>query len=275
MPTIPPSHRDVGILNSLTTFFNSQNGEKTAKQLHAEVIQHVFRQHTVIWVEPDVKSVLRAAAQRGSAIEHEIKLDAARTARYEEAKEYIANHSQTRTSAKKATEEKQPIIDEYNNIADHKHTALTLAQLALHRAVVGLSEKGKQIKADNEEEERKVQAAIKQQRRDEAKAKAEEKAKTAEEKAQKKREDAAARATAEALNTRAINNEKARALVEHNKDRYKRKREDAELRREFSISGLKVMNLILDRHAAEQKNDVDEEEDDKENQEINENIMPA
>ena len=268
------SRTNIDVLSSLTAFFDLQDGQKSSRELHADVINYVFATHRVIWVAADVASVTRAASKRGGAIEHEIKLDEARKVRYNEAMDYIAQHSQTRTSERRATEEKQPIIDEYKKIITHTHLPLTLTQLALHRALQAMGERGKKRKAENEEEEKKVQAAIKQHNRDLAVAKSRAKQKGAEESAKKKREEAAARAAEEAQRTRAVNIEKAKALVEHNKDRYKRKREDGELKRAFMEAGLKMMKDMAPKPAAKEKKADEEAENDEENKENVENYMP-
>jgi hypothetical protein len=275
MSTTKASRSDVGIHNSLTAFFHLQDGSKTVRQLHSTIIDLVDAQHHVVWVEQDVKSVLRAAAKRGGAIDHEIQLDAKRKERYEEAMQFIAANSQTRTSARRATAQKQPIIDEYNRIIDHKHLALSLAQLALHRSIVGMGEKRKKLSQEKEEEERRMQALIKEHNRAEAEEKSKEKAKKAKETAEKKREAAADKAAKEAQRTRAINTQLAKALVEHNKDRYKRKREEGQMRAEFVKKGLQLMNRELAKLAREVQDEAEEKEDGEENKENIENVMPT
>lgn len=274
MSATKASRQDLGITKSLTQFFDLQPGQKTARQLYEPIIEWVFSKHHVIWVEADVKSVLRAANNRGSAIEHETALDEARTQRYREAQLYIAQHSSTRTRKRQATAERQPVIDEYNRIVKHTHMPLSLAQVEMHRAMRRLDERALKIKADNEAEEKRIQEAIRQRNRDEAAARREQRAKKTADTAEKKREEAAAKAAKEAQTTRAINTQMAKALVEHNKDRYKRKREDGELRTQFMQSGLLVMNKFLAELTAEGQKEQEQTGSEDENKENVEHSMP-
>jgi len=268
------SRRDLTIHASLAAFFNLQDGKKSAAQLYADVMEYIFTSHHVVWAEADVKSVLRAAKQRGGAIEHEMAVDEARKLRYAEAQAYIAANSQTRTSKRQAIAVKQRVIDEYNAIISHTHLPPSMAQLALHQSLHNMTEKGRRLRAENEIEERRVQAAIRERNRAEAKAKSEKKAKEAEESGQKKREEAAAKAAKEANNTRKINTERARALMEHNRDRYKRKREERELKAAFMESGLKAMAKYLAESAAPEEKAEDVGDNSEENKENVENHMP-
>ena len=180
------SRHNLAIHVDLAAFITLQDGQKTAVQLYPDVIDLVFHNHTVIWVDADVKSVFRAANQRGGAIEHEISVDAARNTKYDEAKEEIELFTGTRGAKAALIASKQRIIDEYNMVTTHTHLPLSMAQLALHRALHNMGEKTKKRKLDNEVEEGKVQAAIKEQKRAEMQAKNERKAKEAEESSKEK-----------------------------------------------------------------------------------------
>ena len=269
------SRSDVGIHNSLTAWFNLQNGEKIVSHLYTDVVDLVFREHSVIWVEADVKSVIRAAHNRGGAIEHEIALDVARKERYEQAMQHIAASSQTRTSARRATEEKQPIIDEYNKISTHTHLPLSMAQLALHRALNNMSEKGKKLKADNEEEEKKMQVLIKERKKAEQTAHDKEKTEAAREAARKKQEETKAKAEKEVKKTREINTKLYKALTEYNRDGYKRKREEGQARAAFVNIASELIELELKKRRKKEQDESEEKKDGEENKENVENVMPT
>ena len=61
--------------------------------------------------------------------------------------------------------------------------------------------------------------------------------------------------------------------MEHNKDRYRAKRLESEVRAEFMRAGLKLMNEILHTPAIEEKKDEELQEIDEDNKENDESQM--
>jgi predicted unusual protein kinase regulating ubiquinone biosynthesis (AarF/ABC1/UbiB family) len=268
------SRGDVSIHNSLTTFFLSQDGEKSIKALYPELIDLVFKEHLVIWVEADVKSVIRAVKQRGGALEHEIALDEAKKKRYNEALQYIADNSQSRVSTNKAKKEMKKVIDEYKNIHEHSHSLLSRAQLALHRAMQSMAEKAREVREAKEEEEKEMRELVRKKRKaDEVENKAK-RIKAAQEKSAKRIEEAAERAKKEAQNTRAINNKLSKALKESNKDTYRKKRVEGEQRAELVRRVLSDYNKKDAAEAGKTGKEEKSVEEDEESDEEQENLMP-
>jgi hypothetical protein len=268
------SRSDVGIHNTLTAFFLVQDGEKSIKALYPDLIDLVFKEHLVIWVDTDVKSVIRAAKQRGSAIQHETDLDESKKVRYEEALQYIADHSHKRTETIKAKAKMKPVIDEWKKVHEHSHSALSLAQLALHRAMLGMADKARESRQEKEEEEKEMRELVKRKRKADEEEEKAKRVKAAQEKSTKKIEEAAKRAKKEAKNTRAINTKMAKALTESNKDTYRKKRVDAENRSRLVTHVLQdyegPKGKKKEREEKEEKSDEEEEGSEKEQ----ENFMP-
>ena len=268
------SRSDVSIHNTLTTFFTSQDGETPVHSMYHDIMDLVFKEHTVIWAECDVKSVIRAAKQRGGALEMEDARDEAVRQRYEEAKEIIANSGPLRSNIKKAKERFKPAFEAFEQLHPHHHQPLSLAQRRLHHAMQTMAGKSKARREAKEAEEKDMQELVRQKRKaDEIERKAK-RSKEAAENSAKKAEEAAERQRKEAQNTRAINNKKAKDLREHNKDTYRRKREEAEDRAKLVKIILREKNS-LDKEAAEKApQEKKSEAEVEEGVEEEENFMP-
>jgi uncharacterized protein (DUF305 family) len=223
-----PSLSDVSIHQSLTNFILLQDGVKSVKDLYPDLIKLVFDDFSVIWVDSDVGSVIRTANKRGSALLGEVKSDEEKKVKYEKAMEYIAENSQTRTSASKAKAQFATEIKDYESMQPHHHNSLSLAQLALHNAMLGMAAKAKAVREEKVAEEKRMKELVRAKRKADEQEEREKRLKTKQEKSQKKIEEAAKAAKKEVLTTRAINGQLITDLRERNINTYRQKRVDNE-----------------------------------------------
>lgn len=242
------SLRDPIVIFSIADFVNLQRGDPTDSDLHKSICRHVHERHQVEWEESDVKNVLRAAGQRGSAIEKEEEKDKRIIDEYEQAMHHINTVEGLRSDAHQQIEVSQPIIERYNQRHTHHRTPLSHAQLALHHALRALTERRKRSKAETKSEEERAKQSDRKEREDHRKEEQSRKAakkKEEKEKVDQKEMELKRRQDEEQRKTRAINTHLVKALTESNKERYRKRRREADERAEFIRLGNEIMKRFL------------------------------
>jgi len=269
-----PSRFSPLVLSTVTAFLHQQDGETELVDLTSAICDEVLKQNEIVWIEADVKSVLRAADQRGSAIELVDKTDERTRELYEEAMNDITNSGGTRAQKRQLTNTHQPIIKAFKALHPHHHDALSLARLALHRAARRVRERNVMRVQEEKEEDRKMKEVKQKMKKDKLIEESKKRDDAKKEKAEKKKAAVLAAIEAAKGKTRAINKEKGDNLMELNIDRWRTKAQDARNKAKLVEEAL----FLVQDMRAKQSTNTDKEEKKGEEKELawddKENEMP-
>jgi hypothetical protein len=270
-PTQTPRTR-IDIHNTLTTFIHLQDGEKSVKQLYQPMADNVMEQHDVIYTATDVGAVIRAAGKTGARILLEKEKRTATEQQYYHYVKYVAEHAQTREQKAKLKADKQWLYDEYNHKVEHHHSPLALAQLALHKALVEMRERGAIAVEGKKKEKAKLKAYDRQMKEEEHVAKRQKRQQEKEAKEAKAREQREKKEAKAVLGARAVNAILAQDLASHRKSEYDRKKKESAKRMEFMKLATELMSDVLKKNKEERTEEKKSEakaecsDDEKENQ---------
>jgi hypothetical protein len=189
---------DIAILNSLTTFFNSQDGLTSAYNLRSQVVDFVFKEHSIVWSNYDVERLYRAARKSASRIHNERAADEQTERRWKEREEEVAQ--QTTREGKKRKREEMPELyskhDAMKKRGPHNHSSLVIAHVNVVEAMRAMRERGEGLKQEKDREKARQKGLQKKEAEEKYRAEKERKAKESAEKnakAKAEREAAAAR----------------------------------------------------------------------------------
>jgi len=242
-----------------------EDGKKSSDELYTAMKDLVFEEFKLPWNTDDVKNVIRVADREGSRIIVEEKHAEELKARNDQARAAIAEGGATRQATNQIKAQYKPVLDEFNAYKPTVHGPLALAQLALHRELLLMRERGKKSALEAKAEEKVARAKARAERKaEERKLKAKERAEKAANRQAAKEEAARKRKEANDA-THAINMRRAAELSELRLGEFKTKSETAKAMRDVAFLSRRVlMDITNEKEAGERKRKRIEEEEDEE-----------